>query len=793
MTPNRMTLFVAAFALTHVCALAAAATLPSHVTLYCAFEEGLHSSEGAVKPFSASGYVTVEPGGAGRGNVAHFRGHEGLSVPEKSAMIFDGVNLPVERGTVGLLIRCSGNRTWADGKRTYLLGLVPQVGEALSTTTDNGTGLLLYKDSDNALVLGAYQFHDARLTPEFCSAESGFEIAEPDSIVARIPVADLPADGWVAVRVGWDRETETAWLGVGDTIESSPVSYRPASWLCLLLGTPPAFRYNEAIGFDGDIDDLIVETRTPAESPVAGLAAPDPAPVMARPMTGDVEAVCFKDDSAGSVYERVVRGHLDNVIRLQEKHGGWTFSGAWPSGMWFLSTKVVIPYTHNYFNGSKDGNSAACAMQLLIGYMTLGEARYLAAAERTAATLMRIQGPRGCWPYSAIHDPESDTFTRVSPHVAPLEDHVQAHPTLLLMLLHKLTGKEEYRESAERGLAFILETQNPRGSWSHHWNLEKNIGEAAQSQYKNAGELNDDATQDQMKMMLAGWRMTGEIKYLAAFLRAADWIKSAFIDEKAKGWAQQYDEDNNPIPARHFEPPAISLSEGVHSIPRVLMLAYRVTGDTEYLEPCYRWREWMLDNRVFTNDQKTEWGWHTYYDPATGEAYRTVKGERLPADPKAVSERSLTSLLKEIERAEEPRPAPPSPEEHERVVTARVAAVDGTADGGIPKYPYLVEAFDWTAGTWLFSKDSPNGPSVAPHTPRLGLVAYDVMLRRQVAGQVSWDHPVRRMNISEWASGWNHLVPPDEMTARVSPDELARARAYIEELRAREGARTTGG
>jgi hypothetical protein len=36
-------------------------------------------------------------------------------------------------------------------------------------------------------------------------------------------------------------------------------------------------------------------------------------------------------------------------------------------------------------------------------------------------------------------------------------------------------------------------------------------------------------------------------------------------------------------------------------------------------------------------------------------------------------------------------------------------------------------------------------------------------------------------------------VPPDEMTARVSPDDLARARAYIEELRAREGARTTGG
>jgi len=36
------------------------------------------------------------------------------------------------------------------------------------------------------------------------------------------------------------------------------VSYRPAPWLCLLLGTPPAFRYNEAIGFDGEL--VAVET-----------------------------------------------------------------------------------------------------------------------------------------------------------------------------------------------------------------------------------------------------------------------------------------------------------------------------------------------------------------------------------------------------------------------------------------------------------------------------------------------------------------------------------------------------
>ncbi len=777
MTSKRLALIATAIITCSLSMSRAPAALPGHVKLYCAFEEGLHASEGAVNPFSASGYVTVEPADARRGGVAHFRGHEGRSVPKRSAMVFDGVNLLVERGTVGMLLRCSGSRTWADGKRTWLMGMVPQVGECLYITTDNGTGLLLYKDTDNCLVLGAYQFHDKRLNPEFRSLESGFDIAEPDQIVARVPVSELPADGWVPIRVGWDRSAGKAWLGVGDTVESASVDFRPAPWLCLLLGTPPSTRYNEAIGFDGDIDDLMVDTRTPAEAPEAGLQTPDPAPAMARPVGGEVEAVLLKDDPVGSMCEKVVRAHLNNVIRLQEKHGGWTFSGAWPSGMWFLSTKVVIPYTHNYFNGSKDGNSAAGAMQLLIGYLTLGETRYLEAAERTAATLIRIQDLQGCWPYGAFHDPETDTFTKHSPTTAALQDHVQAYPTMLLMLLSDITGKDEYREAAERGLAFMLRTQNPTGSWSHHWDLEENIGEAAQSKYKNAGELNDDATQDQMMMMLTAYRITGEVKYLASFLRAADWIKSAFIDDTA-------DEDNNPIPARHFEPPAISLSEGAHSIPRMLMLTYRLTGDTEYLQPCYKWRQWMLDNRVFTNDEKTTWGWHICYDPETGEAYQTAEGKRMPADPKAVREGGFASVLREIESAEKPVPAPLSSEEHARRVIAAAAEALAAADGDPTalKLPSLVEAFDWTAGTWLFSKGSPTGPIVASWTPRLGLVAYDVMVRRQLAGQIPWGHPVSWMNQSEWAGPQNHLVPPDVMSAALSPDELAAARAHIETL-----------
>ena len=781
MQPNRVDLAVglSVLCVVSLSASGAPASLPPHVKLYCAFDEGLHASRGASNAFSACGHVSLEPGAPGRGKAARFRGHEGYPTGERSAMLFDGVNLPVERGTVGLLMRCSGKRKWADGRRTWLLGLVPQVGECLQTTTDNGTGLLLFKDRDNALVLGVYQFHDKRLSPCFLSRKSGFEIAEPDQIAARVPAAELPADGWVAIRVAWDRTRGRAWLGVGDALAGAKVTFRPAPWLCLLLGTPPSTRYNKAAGFDGAIDDLLIETHTPAQSTQAGLAPPTPAPPMARPRGGNVEAVHLTDDPVGSQYEKIVRAHLDNVVQTQERHGGWTFSAAWPSGLWILSAGVVIPYTHNYFNGCKDGNSAACAMRLLNGYFTLGEPRYLAAAERTAATLIRLQAPEGCWPYTATYDPDADQFEKQGTQSALLQDHVQAHPTLLLMLLHKITGKREYRSAAEKGLAFMHRTQNPSGSWSHHWDLAENVGEAAQSKYKNAGELNDDATQDQMTMMLLAYRRTNDIQYLGAFLRAADWIKSVFIDKKAKGWAQQYDKDDRPIPARHFEPPAVSLSEGAHSIPRKLILAYRLTGDKSYLDPCVKWRQWMLDNRVFTNEAKTEWGWHTYYDPDTGEAYRTAKHKRLPVNPRSVREGGFTPLLREIADAERPQPAPLPPEEYaRRQIAAAQEAKERENDpvGNRLRLTSLAEMFDWTAGTWLFSTESPTGPKMSPSTIRASLVAYDVMLRRQLAGQVPWNHPVSRMSRVQWAGFTSHLVPPHEMAKPLAPEELARAR-----------------
>ena len=774
--PLALLALVAALCASAVAAAPAGAALKAPFRAYFPFEKSLHSCRGAANPFMAAGNVSLRPGGAGRGKVAHFTQGAGV---KKAAMVIDGVNLPADQGTVGLWLRCSGKRHWSDGKRMWLAVLVPQVGEGLSITGDNGTGLTLFKDKDNALVLGAYQFYNKRLTPGFRSKQSGYEIAEPDRVLARVPAAKLPRAGWVPVRIGWDRKSRKAWLGAGRTLTSAAVKYRPAPWLCLLVGTPPRIALTEQRGFDGDVDDLCVDARTPAEARAAGLQKPAPLPPEATTGMTDIRATRLAKDPLGAKMERLVRMHLANVTRTQEKHGGWTFSGAMPSGLWFLSGKVVIPYTHDFFNGCKDGNSAACAMRLLMGYYALGDRAYVEAAEKTAATLLRLQGPGGYWHYYAVYDPVKDAFDVYRPDLAPFEDHVQSHPTLLLWLLHGITRKEVYKKAADKGRDFILRGQNPNGSWSHHYNLKLKCGQAARG-YKNAGEINDDTTGDQMLIMLASYRMTGEIKYLRSFLRGADWIHSAFVDRKAKGWAQQYDKNNRLIEARHFEPAAISLSEGIHSAPRMLMLAYRLTGERRYLEPCVKWRQWMLENRVFLNKEKTKWGWHLYYDPDTGEPYRMSKRKRLPVTPNMAREGGYTYLLREIANVDKPRRKPlPTAEYARRMLRMEEHAKERMGEpvtNRLRTYP-LIEAFNWKLGTWLFAQDSVTGAKFSPSTIRVALVSWNVFVRRQLAGQIAWDAPDSRMPRLQWADPLYHLVPYAVYAKPLTPEELRAARA----------------
>ena len=76
-------------------------------------------------------------------------------------------------------------------------------------------------------------------------------------------------------------------------------------------------------------------------------------------------------------------------------------------------------------------------------------------------------------------------------------------------------------------------------------------------------------------------------KYKRALTRLGDFLILAQMPDPQPAWAQQYNEDMQPIWARKFEPAAIAGDESQETLETLLMI-YRATGDTKYLKPIPR-------------------------------------------------------------------------------------------------------------------------------------------------------------------------------------------------------------
>ena len=212
--------------------------------LVSTFNGTTYAREGAANPFPAAGNVEVIPVVGRPGGAARFAGHDPdeqgrsrLQV-DKSAMIWDGANLPVERGTIGFSVRWPRQRKWSDGRRTWLVALPPRIHEIDGGS--DGTGLVVFKDEDDTLALGLYHCWERRIHTSLLSwgLRIGDELAgtaPPDVIAVRIPVGHLPGDEWIPVRLAWDRAAGRVWLGIGDELHTADADLRLPAWHCLVL------------------------------------------------------------------------------------------------------------------------------------------------------------------------------------------------------------------------------------------------------------------------------------------------------------------------------------------------------------------------------------------------------------------------------------------------------------------------------------------------------------------------------------------------------------------------------
>jgi hypothetical protein len=200
---------------------------------------------------------------------------------------------------------------------------------------------------------------------------------------------------------------------------------------------------------------------------------------------------------------------------------------------------------------------------------------------------------------------------------------MQSNQLRFLAMMYQLTGYERYGEALRKAGDWMVSIQFPSGAWG--WETYP-LGH--QGPFGHPA-LNDAVTPQAMADLFVIWCVTGDERYLQAAIKGGQWIIDAQAKGPSFGWADQYDEQNNFIWMRNFEPPAVSM-QAVGAATWGLCLVYDLTGDERYLEPLRKALRWL--DTVPEADR----GW-LWYDPQTGVPVVAYDNEMLPVThPKSI-------------------------------------------------------------------------------------------------------------------------------------------------------------
>ncbi len=515
----------------------APAEVGRHTTLVCSFDSPEHSDADFAREFAGAGGfgmdATVEGAHGLCAQVAETGGHLNFR---------GGSNFQHLHGTLRMLVR---GDAWMDETPRWFFDA--RGDDRIGILREPGTLSLVFARGRN--------------TSEF--------IARLD-----LEVGDVSTDEWHSVVASWDREAGAGWLALDGEGVTGPMEFSPHD-------TAP-FALYVAGGFGGRtgglnlpglaIDELVLYD---AALPVLQSDAPLP----------------DEDEQFLPLAEAGARRTLDALVDLQ-RWGGWQCIYSWPTLLGSSAQGREFVTDEYYIDNDKGNGSPRTAINLLYGYEVLGDSGYLDAALRTAEFLLAAQDERGFWVHGYRMTVHGISPAASEQHIK-LQDLVQAHPSFFLAYAHRITGDDRYLDAVRRAGEWFIEAQNPNGSWSHHYDATEGVGKNALGE-PGAGEINDATMNSGIEMMAFMYHMTGEAKYVEAMKRAGDWLIAAQGDEVPL-WAMQYDPEDNPQWARHFEPPAWSRAGTTQAL-QALREMYRFSGDERYLDTMKRTLAWMEEN-----------------------------------------------------------------------------------------------------------------------------------------------------------------------------------------------------
>lgn len=246
---------------------------------------------------------------------------------------------------------------------------------------------------------------------------------------------------------------------------------------------------------------------------------------------------------------------------------------------------------------------------------------HLNAARDCAKALMHGQLESGGWTDRVDFDPNGKNADRYrngqgrakGKNYSTLDDDkTQAALRFLIELDRELKFEDSaIHESVQYALNSLLKAQFSNGGFPQGWSKPVELGVVVKATYpkydwKTEGRfknywdfptLNDGLAGTVTETLELAYQTYKDERYRNAMIRFGDFLILAQMPEPQPAWAQQYNNQLQPIWARKFEPPSVVGFESQDVIETLLTL-HRLTGEHRFLEPIPRAIAWLRRSQL---------------------------------------------------------------------------------------------------------------------------------------------------------------------------------------------------
>lgn len=296
-----------------------------------------------------------------------------------------------------------------------------------------------------------------------------------------------------------------------------------------------------------------------------------------------------------------------------QRAGGFPLGSSLDGSLMWSDRGKLCPLMEGEF--SIQGGTPPVGEAYLKMYQLEPDPIYLSVAEDAAEALIAVQdNQNGGFYHEGRRFPDGSGYqphTHNARRAAVLDDNTMQSALTFLLHMYNETGRQDYLNALNRGFDCILEMEIPGGGWPQ----KSNYGKTA---FQNYVTLNDNAMYDVVFLFLEAYSMYPERTDLfEAAISAGQFlirVQGNGGSETQKGWAQQYNRQNQPAWARSFEPPAICASQTARAID-ILTELYIYTGNISWLDPIPAAIEWLNSSETKLDDNK----WARLYELKTNK------------------------------------------------------------------------------------------------------------------------------------------------------------------------------